>query len=66
MDETLHDQYLKLHEENKEMLLKIVDGHVDKENPVPITLPEASCLIARVIDGEAKMLVLIKELYNQG
>lgn len=54
--------YLRLHEENKEMLLKIVNGHVDKENPQPITLPEASCLVAKVIDNDVRKLALV----NQG
>lgn len=54
-------QYLRLHEENKVMLLKIVNGRVDPNNPQPITLPDASCLIAKVIDNGVRMLGLVNQ-----
>ena len=48
-----------LHIENSDWLLSIVDGEVDTDNPKAITLENASCLIAKVIHNNTKILHII-------
>ena len=55
-------EYKKLHNENADMLLEMVGGLVDSKHPAEITLANASCLVARVIFNNSKMLAIVNKV----
>lgn len=52
-------EYNRLRLECRDLLLEVVDGHIDLQTPKEIAHPNASCLIGSVIEklGEIDMVL---------
>lgn len=55
------DLIKKLHNENMESLLSVIDGEADLQVPKEITNKMASCIVARVIANQVHILNIINQ-----